>query len=202
MWRSPEGTMGKCKALETALNNKLLSSHEHLKKVFSLPPPNHAPLSPNHAPLSSSVSPLFILLLPGGRGRGAGERVRLPLARPRVRGCACGGERHTAGVHRPGNATRPPPPLPPPRRNPCCRPTRRRGGGRSPTRWPTDWPSPVGHRSTVAGWGTGAPAFVWLVRARLGVHRGKRFARHCWALLSMPAPGISPYLKLWRQFET
>ena len=31
--------MGKCKALETALNNKLLSSHEHLKKgVFSPPP--------------------------------------------------------------------------------------------------------------------------------------------------------------------
>ena len=38
MWGSPEGTMGKCKALETALNNKLLSSHEHLKKgVFSPP---------------------------------------------------------------------------------------------------------------------------------------------------------------------
>ena len=31
--------MGKCKALETALNNKLLSSHEHLEKgVFSPPP--------------------------------------------------------------------------------------------------------------------------------------------------------------------
>ena len=31
--------MGKSKALETALNNKLLSSHEHLKKgVFSPPP--------------------------------------------------------------------------------------------------------------------------------------------------------------------
>ena len=32
--------MGKCKALETALNNKLLSSHEHLKKgIFSPPLP-------------------------------------------------------------------------------------------------------------------------------------------------------------------
>ena len=32
--------MGKCKALEIALNNKLLSSHEHLKKgLFSPTPP-------------------------------------------------------------------------------------------------------------------------------------------------------------------
>ena len=31
--------MGKCKALETALNNKLLSSHEHLKKCIFSPPP-------------------------------------------------------------------------------------------------------------------------------------------------------------------
>jgi hypothetical protein len=31
--------MGKSKALETALNNKLLGSHEHLKKcIFSLTP--------------------------------------------------------------------------------------------------------------------------------------------------------------------
>ena len=36
MCTQPKGPMGKCKALETALNNKLLSSHEHLKKgVFS-----------------------------------------------------------------------------------------------------------------------------------------------------------------------
>ena len=34
--------MVKCKALETALNDKILSSHEHLKKVvFSPPPPVH-----------------------------------------------------------------------------------------------------------------------------------------------------------------
>jgi hypothetical protein len=40
MCTQPKGPMGKCKALETALNNKLLSSHEHLKKgVFSPPPP-------------------------------------------------------------------------------------------------------------------------------------------------------------------
>ena len=31
--------MGKSKALETALNNKLLSSHEHLKKGIFSPPP-------------------------------------------------------------------------------------------------------------------------------------------------------------------
>jgi hypothetical protein len=31
--------MGKCKALETALNNKLLSSHEHLKKGIFSPTP-------------------------------------------------------------------------------------------------------------------------------------------------------------------
>ena len=30
--------MGKSKALETALNNKLLSSHEHLKKGVFFPP--------------------------------------------------------------------------------------------------------------------------------------------------------------------
>ena len=38
MWGRPKGTMGKCKALETALSNKLLSSHEHLKKGISSPP--------------------------------------------------------------------------------------------------------------------------------------------------------------------
>ena len=31
--------MGKSKALETALNNKLLSSHEHLKKGLFSPTP-------------------------------------------------------------------------------------------------------------------------------------------------------------------
>ena len=30
--------MVKCKALETALNNELLSSHEHLKKCIFSPP--------------------------------------------------------------------------------------------------------------------------------------------------------------------
>ena len=30
--------MGKSEALETALNNKLLSSHEHLKKCVFSPP--------------------------------------------------------------------------------------------------------------------------------------------------------------------
>ena len=40
MWGSPKGPMGKSKTLETALDNKLLSSHEHLKKcIFSPPPP-------------------------------------------------------------------------------------------------------------------------------------------------------------------
>ena len=42
MCTQPKGTMGKSKALETALNNKLLSSHEHLEKgVFSPTPPVH-----------------------------------------------------------------------------------------------------------------------------------------------------------------
>ena len=54
-------------------------------------------------------------------------------------------------------------------------------------RGPQEHRGGVGHRRAarprpVAG------AFVWLVRARLGVHRGKGFARHCWALLPMPAP--------------
>ena len=31
--------MGKSKVLETALNNKLLNSHEHLKKGIFSPPP-------------------------------------------------------------------------------------------------------------------------------------------------------------------
>ena len=88
------------------------------------------------------------------------------------RGCACGGETHCgAGVHRPGNATRPPPP---PRRNPCCRPTRRRGSDRPPSahrlaapRGPQEHDGGVGHRRSarprpVAG------AFVWSVWARLG----------------------------------
>ena len=35
--------MGKSKALETALNNKLLSSHEHLKKGIFSPPPSVEP---------------------------------------------------------------------------------------------------------------------------------------------------------------
>ena len=40
MCSQPKGPMGKSKALETALNNKLLGSHEHLKKgLFSPTPP-------------------------------------------------------------------------------------------------------------------------------------------------------------------
>ena len=39
MCTQPNGHMGKSKALETALNNKLLGSHEHLKKyLFSQAP--------------------------------------------------------------------------------------------------------------------------------------------------------------------
>ena len=34
MWVQPKGTMSKCKALETALNKELLSSHGHLKKCL------------------------------------------------------------------------------------------------------------------------------------------------------------------------
>ena len=43
MCTQPKGTIGKCKALETALNKKLLSSHEHLEKcLFSpIPPVDH-----------------------------------------------------------------------------------------------------------------------------------------------------------------
>ena len=39
MWVQPKGTMGKCNALETALNNELLSSHGHLKKGIFSPTP-------------------------------------------------------------------------------------------------------------------------------------------------------------------
>ena len=38
MCTQPSGHMGKSKALETALNNKLLGSHEHLKKGIFFPP--------------------------------------------------------------------------------------------------------------------------------------------------------------------
>ena len=42
MCTQPKGPMGKSKALKTALYNKLLSSHEHLKKgLFSPTPPVH-----------------------------------------------------------------------------------------------------------------------------------------------------------------
>ena len=39
MCTQPKGPMGKSKALETALNHKLLSSHEHLKKCLFSPAP-------------------------------------------------------------------------------------------------------------------------------------------------------------------
>ena len=46
MCTQPKGPMGKSKALETALNNKLLGSHEHLKKcVFSPPLPAVPPMA-------------------------------------------------------------------------------------------------------------------------------------------------------------
>ena len=38
MWVQSKGTIGKCKALKTALDKKLLSSHEHLKKRLFQPP--------------------------------------------------------------------------------------------------------------------------------------------------------------------
>ena len=43
MCTQPKGHMGKSKALETALNNKLLGSHEHLKKGIFSPTPLYDP---------------------------------------------------------------------------------------------------------------------------------------------------------------
>ena len=40
MCTQPKGHMSKSKALETALNNKLLGSHEHLKKCIFSPTPS------------------------------------------------------------------------------------------------------------------------------------------------------------------
>ena len=45
MCTQPKGPISKSEALETALNNKLLSSPEHLKKVSFLSPP---PVSNNN----------------------------------------------------------------------------------------------------------------------------------------------------------
>ena len=58
MCTPPKGPMGKSKALETALNNKLLSSHEHLKKGVFSPPPSVSPSSYASA-ASRSPSPLL-----------------------------------------------------------------------------------------------------------------------------------------------
>ena len=52
----PKGIIGQCKALETALNNKLLSSHEHLKKHIFSPPCSTSTTRTRHLSQISIVS--------------------------------------------------------------------------------------------------------------------------------------------------